>query len=101
MSEQKTYVPGSVKEIPTNYGGILKMSMPVDDLKKLIDEHAQNGWITFAIAKRKTVGEKGQTHSAWVDKWKPNPEASGSRKATVQAQAGANLEESGSDDVPF
>lgn len=97
-NEPKIYIPGVAKEIPTQYGGIIKLSMPVEDLKKLIDEHAQNGWIIFAISKRKTPGDKGQTHSAWVDKWKP--EAGARRRAPTQAQATENVEISGSD-VPF
>lgn len=85
MSDQKIYVPGTAKEIPTQFGGIIKLNMPVEDLKKLIDEHQQNGWITFSISKRKTPGEKGQTHSAWVDKWQPSER--GARKQDSKQQS--------------
>lgn len=76
--EPKIYVNGKIIQISER---LLKVNVPVADFIKLIEEHQSNGWISFGISPRQSVGSKGQTHTMWVDKWKPDA----SRRAQAQA----------------
>ena len=68
----KNYV-GNAKAIQTQHGGMLKISLGPDDVKKIIEvAKANNGWVNLDCAKRKEPSEKGYTHSIWVNDWKPD-----------------------------
>lgn len=98
--EPKVYCPGSAKQISPN---LLKLNFPVAEFIALVQQHASNGWISLAVSPRKEVGPKGQTHSVWVDKWKPqsapaNPDTA--KQAFAQMKQAA-AEAAPQDDVPF
>jgi|TARA_R110002074_G_scaffold69568_2_gene162132 hypothetical protein len=68
--KKREYIMGTFKEkVFDNGGSIIKCAISVDDLYKKANS---DGWIHFDIKQRKEVGEKGQTHYAEVDTWKPN-----------------------------
>jgi hypothetical protein len=100
----KIYCPGSAKQISEH---LLKLNFPVDELIKLINTHARNGWISLAVSPRKEVGQKGQTHSVWIDTWQPQatpaqPEQAASGfSAMRQAAAEPASARKQDDDVPF
>ena len=103
--EPKVYVPGKVVEISPR---LLKVSMPVEDTIKLIQAHQRDGWIAFCISPRQEVGPKGQTHTAWVDKWKPKAteeQAAQGFRQMKQAVAAPvpqpSAQSAPGDDVPF
>ena len=66
---EKQYV-GSGKVITTQFGEILKMSMTAEDIK-VLQENLSNGWVNFDILKRREPSEKGMTHYAVLNTWKP------------------------------
>jgi len=71
MSEPKVYV-GNAKEITTQYGTMLKISLGPDDIKKILDEaNKNNGWANLDCSQRKEVSEKGFTHPLLMALHKP------------------------------
>ena len=69
MSDKIYVGTGKIKEF-SDGGSILKFSFTEKDLGTL-REHLSNGWVNIAISKRKTPSEKGTTHYAVIDTWKP------------------------------
>jgi hypothetical protein len=84
MSEkkEKIYLPSSIKEIKTKYGTMMVANLKVDDLQA----NSKNGWISMVISERREPSEKGATHYAYVNDYKP--------KETVKAKKD-------DDDLPF
>lgn len=86
MAEKKpkTYVRGSAKkfEFP-NGGSVINLSFNIENLSQFADE---NGWVRLVCSERSSVDDYGNTHSVYVNEWKP------------EAKAEAKKEE---DDLPF
>ena len=57
-----------------NGGSILKCALSVDELMKHADE---NGWVNIDIHRRREVSDKGATHYATFNKWKPKTQSKG------------------------
>ena len=51
-----------------NGGSVINCGFNIEELKKHADE---NGWVNMTIAERKTVSDKGYTHYAYEDEFKP------------------------------
>jgi len=89
MSEPKVYV-GNAKEITTQYGTMLKISLGPDDIKKILDEaNKNNGWANLDCSQRKEVSDKGFTHSIWINSWKPD-----ANQGQQQGQQASNVPQS-------
>ena len=55
-----------------NGGSILRVSIKVNDLiEKLKEIEKETGWANICIAERQTPSDKGVTHYAYEDEWKP------------------------------
>ena len=69
MSEkkEKIYLPSSIKEIKTQYGTMIVANFKVDELQK----NSKNGWVSMVISERREPSEKGATHYAYVNDYKP------------------------------
>ena len=69
MSEkkEKIYLPSSIKEIKTKYGTMMVANLKIDDLQA----NSKNGWISMVISERREPSEKGATHYAYVNDYKP------------------------------
>ena len=93
QAKQKTYVNGVfVKTQKTNFGDIIKLSCKVDDLVAFLNQYQENGWVSIDLLQKKQVDEKGRTHTAVLNDYKPN----GQSAKPVQVAAGA-----GDSDLPF
>jgi hypothetical protein len=68
--EEKTYY-GSVKEIETQYGKMMKLSFSEDDLTRMSNDVNEKGYINLNMSERKEVSQYGHTHSISLDTWKP------------------------------
>ena len=55
-----------------NGGSLLKVSVKVPELIETLKEIEENGWANLCIGKRQTPSDKGVTHYAYVDEWKPD-----------------------------
>ena len=69
MSEkkEKIYLPSSIKEIKTQYGTMIVANFKVDEIQK----NSKNGWVSMVISERREPSEKGATHYAYVNDYKP------------------------------
>jgi hypothetical protein len=93
--EEKKYVNGIIiKEQSFNNGGsLLKMSIKVEDFISELKGIENNGWANIVVSKRKEPSDKGITHYAKIDDWKPDPDKANS------GQTQPNKEEKS--DLPF
>ena len=67
MSNEKNYIPSSIKKVTTKYGDLFNASLKLEDLQKI----AKRGWVSITIAERKEVSEKGATHYAFENTYEP------------------------------
>jgi len=75
MSEQnKIYAPVSAKSVTFQSGkSILKLGINVEKFKAFLDEHKnEKGYVNLGISDRKEVSQYGETHTVWLDTWKPD-----------------------------
>ena len=84
--KEKIYLPSSIKNITTQYGSMLVANFKVDELQK----NSKNGWVSMVISERREPSEKGATHYAYVNDYKPK-ETNDANTAKKQAD----------DDLPF
>ena len=56
-----------------NGGSVINCGFKIEELQKHADE---NGWVNMVIAERKTVSDKGYTHYAYEDEFKPKTQQS-------------------------
>jgi|TARA_R110000744_G_scaffold79987_3_gene156998 hypothetical protein len=70
MGNQKTFIDKcAIKEHTFDDGNsVLNCAFNVNELMAHIDE---NGWVNITIAKRREPSEKGNTHYAYKDDFKP------------------------------
>tara|TARA_R110000751_G_scaffold184368_1_gene290809 strand:- start:833 stop:1099 length:267 start_codon:yes stop_codon:yes gene_type:complete len=69
--KEKIYLPSSIKNIKTQYGDMMVANFKMDELQS----NSKNGWVSMVISKRREPSEKGATHYAYVNDYKPKEEA--------------------------
>ena len=67
MSNEKNYIPSSIKMVTTQYGELFNVNLKLEDLQKI----EKRGWVNITIAERKEVSEKGATHYAFENTYEP------------------------------
>lgn len=67
MSNEKNYIPSSIKRVTTQYGELFNVNLKLEDLQKI----EKRGWVNITIAERKEVSEKGATHYAFENTYEP------------------------------
>lgn len=90
MPEKKTYVPKSSAKIVTfrDGGSLMKLSFQVDALIEFLKQHRnERGYINLNVTERKTPSQYGETHSVWLDTWKPRQGPDSDTPATERQQA--------------
>lgn len=100
----KTYVDGLfIKSVNTKYGEILKLNIKVGELEQFLNTHEnENGFVSIDLIKRKEPSDKGLTHYAVLNEWKPKSANDSNEQVTTN-----NAEEpqkdfnEDSDDLPF
>jgi hypothetical protein len=76
--EVKTYINGvSAKQVTFESGkSILKLNINVAKLIEQLQQHAnEKGYVNLGVSERKEKGRFGETHTVWLDTWKPTPRA--------------------------
>lgn len=106
-TEPKIYANGMwVTEKEFDSYSIIKVSCKVDKLIEFLNQHKnEKGYTNIILAKRKSEGQGGETHYAYLDTWKPT----GERRQAPQHQreqkpseaSGDFPERAADDDVPF
>ena len=72
--EPKVYVNGFFireKEF-ANGGSIMNVSIKASDFEAFAKQHAVDGYVKIVIERRREPSDKGITHSARLDTWKPS-----------------------------
>jgi hypothetical protein len=87
--KEKVYLPSSIKNIPTKYGGMMVANFKLDELQK----NSKNGWVSMVISERREPSEKGATHYAYVNDFEPKEKSN-----TTPKQESSSDE---SDGLPF
>lgn len=109
-NEEKIYAPVSAKQIKFQSTGntILKLGINVEKFVAFLKQHQnEKGFVNLGISERKSVGQYGDTHSVWLDTWKPEAQAQNQARPAAKAAAKpvakpvAGDEPPESDDVPF
>ena len=86
-----------------NGGSQLKISVKIEDLIDDLKSIEENGWANLIITRRKEPSDKGVTHYAYEDSWKPDPNYKAGSYSTTAVSEGIDLKEHGTtkDDLPF
>jgi hypothetical protein len=71
--QEKNYINGMVikEKVFDNGGKQLKISIKVEDFVRQIESIEDNGWANILVSRRKEPSDKGVTHYAFEDTWKP------------------------------
>ena len=91
MNNDKVYIQGvSAKEIKLKNGPILKLGINkqkfLDHLESI--EANEKGYINIGISARREEGKYGETHTVWLDTWKPDGEQRPARNSRDSFQRG-------------
>lgn len=113
-NKPKVYVNGiSAKARQTDYGEFINLGVNVDKVIAFLTEHRNEaGFVNLTVAKRREVGQFGDTHTVMLDTWKPKEQAAGGATAPAAKPAGKKTaakapvappdpEVTGVDDIPF
>lgn len=73
MSKERTYVPkSSVKSRQGPYGEFLSVGLNLESFIEFARQHVnERGYINLTISKRKSASDRGDTHSIYLDDYKP------------------------------
>lgn len=83
-----------VKSQSTQYGDIIKLSIKVEDfINFLKGNQTENGWVSVDLLQKKSIDEKGRSHTPVLNNWVPN--GGGQAKQAIPSNVGAD------DDLPF
>lgn len=86
------------KELP-NGGTAMKVSIKLDKFIDWANQHVdENGWLKLDFFPMKTPTEKGITHYANLDTWKPDPNRS---KSVPPPESNRRATRRDDDEVPY
>ena len=77
--EEKKYVNGMIikEKVFDNGGTQLKLNIKTDDFIAQLKEMSENGWVNLTIAERREPSDKGATHYAYKNEFKPKSDDEG------------------------
>lgn len=102
--EQKIYVPKcSAKQVTFRNGNsILKLGLHAETVAEWLREHAnEKGWVNIGISSRKQPSQYGETHTVWLDTWKPQPQEQPAQPAPQPQRDSRDLLPNENDSIPF
>jgi hypothetical protein len=106
-NEQKTYVGIGREKKFQDGNSIINLSLSLNHLETLRDNCNADGWVVVAIARRREVSDKGQTHYGYINTYQakrkdgPAPEQPAARPPETQAAEAASLPAYDEDKLPF
>lgn len=113
QQQPKTYVPKCfAKARQTQFGEFISIDVDANALIEFANAHKnERGYLKLTVAKRKAADDRGNTHSVFLDTWKPDPNRRGpSAPAPQQSDAfaesaatfpSAKKQATETDDIPF
>ena len=92
----RIYAPVNAKEKVFQDGGeVVNFGGRADKLIAFIEQNTNSkGYINFVMARRKSVGQYGDTHAVYLDTWQP-------KQADKPTDEPKPKTAKGSDDLPF
>ena len=88
--EQKIYINGvSAKQITFKSGKtIIKLNINVDRMIEQLERHRnEKGYVNLGISERREPGKYGETHTVWLDTWRPNQQGQQAAQPPLQTIA--------------
>ncbi len=68
----KSYVGGATAK-NGNFGAYTDISFNRSDLEEMMNALNEKGWVNLRMQERKEPSRFGQTHSIYINDWKPDP----------------------------
>lgn len=70
---EKVYLKCSAKQKTfSNGGSVIRLSFKDTDIAAFVRTHKnEQGYVNLIIAERREVGQYGDTHTVYLDDWKP------------------------------
>jgi hypothetical protein len=104
--EVKTYINAiSAKQVTFDSGkSILKLNIHVGRFVEQLAQYAnEKGYVNLGVSERKEKGKFGETHSVWLDTWKPTHRADAAPAAPKSDPPpwGAATQAQPEDQLPF
>ena len=95
----KNYINGLVIKEKTfdNGGSQLRISVKVQELIEQLQAIEENGWANILVSRRKEPSDKGVTHYAYQDTWKPD----GNKGSSNVADRVNKVFKNEDDELPF
>ena len=103
MSEEKNYINGMIiKEKSFDNGGSqLKLSIKVEEFIEQLETIEEKGWANLVVSRRKEPSDKGVTHYAFEDPWKPSSDYQSNGNDQHGSKYGSEESKNDEDELPF
>ena len=103
MPEEKNYINGIIiKEKSFDNGGSqLKISVKFDEFFEQLKAINEKGWVNLIVSRRKGPSDKGVTHYAFEDPWKPSTEYKPNATDQHGSKYGSEEANKDKDELPF
>ena len=103
MPEEKNYINGMIiKEKSFDNGGSqLKLSIKVEEFIEQLKTIEEKGWANLIVSRRKEPSDKGVTHYAYEDSWKPNSDYKPNGTDQHGSKYGSEEAKNDEDELPF
>ena len=103
MPEEKNYINGMIiKEKSFDNGGSqLKLSIKVEEFIEQLETIEEKGWANLVVSRRKEPSDKGVTHYAFEDPWKPDSEYKPNKTDQHGSKYGSEESKNDEDELPF
>ena len=103
MKEKKNYINGMIiKEKNFDNGGSqLKISVKVSEFIDQLKAIEEKGWANIVVSRRKEPSDKGVTHYAYEDPWKPNSDYKPNGTDQHESKYGSEQSKNNEDELPF
>ena len=100
---EKIYVGGAKEKAWEDGNSSYNISFSDADIKLLIENQNEKGYVNLKMNKRREPSQYGQTHSIVIDDWKPTPSAQPAQQPTQQVTQVSNEQDQFDDgeDIPF
>ena len=103
MPEEKNYINGIIikEKVFDNGGSQLKISVKVSEFTEQLKAIEEKGWVNLIVSRRKEPSDKGVTHYAFEDPWKPDFEYKPNGTDQYGSKYGSEESKSDRDELPF
>ena len=71
MGNTKQYC-GKAKRRSSQFGEFFNITLSPSDVETIIAARGADGWLHLQMGETRQPDKRGNTHTIWVDDWKPN-----------------------------